>query len=1282
MADPVIGAAVQVLLEKLLSLTIEELSSSRDCKKDLDMLTQNVSLIQAFIHDAERRQVDDQAVKLWLKRLERASENAENVFDEFRYESIKRQVKIQKNSMKKVSDFISHTTFKSKMSRKINNINEELRAINKLAKHLGLQSLMVPPRHILPIRETDSVVVASEVVGRDNDVAEIKRKMLNMRDDVVLCTIPIVGMGGLGKTTLAKRIFNDEQIEKHFEKRVWLCLPEMSETKSFLQLILESLTKRKVEVQSRDIIVKTLQDELAGRKYLLVLDDLWHVDSTLWDEFVDTLRGINTSRGNFILVTTRMEQVASKVVPVGPHRLEKLAADHCWSIFKQRAFVDEDFPEEIVCMENRIVEMCQGLPLAASVLGGLLRNKEKHEWQAILDGNPLVAGEDDNGENCIKKILKLSYDYLPSPHLKKCFAYFAMFPKDIEFEKDQLIQLWMAEGFLHPCQEITVMEDIGNKFFQLLLRNSLLQDVKLDEHNNITHCKMHDLVHDLAGDILKSKLYDPKGNGGENLSQVRYFGWDSPSDQIDKMDEPGRLCTLFWRNNYISVDMLLTFKFLRVLNLSSSGIKELSAKIGKLIHLRYLDLSNTEITALPNSICKLYNLQTLRVDRCYSLQELPFEMGNMISLRHIYCHSRSQMPLNMGQLTCLQTLQYFNVGLEKGRRIEELGCLKNLRGKLKINGLQLVRSREEARTTYLQEKSNIYELAYVWFHDEPKCCETIVEHVLDGLQPHPNLKTVAVKNYLGTRFPSWFSEESVPNLVKLTLSCCKRCKEIPSLGQLKFLRHLELIGFLALEFIGPTFYGVEVNDNGSCSKIQVFPSLKELLLEDMHSLIEWKGVELIPTTSGVRMFPKLEKLRIRYCPLLKSTPNQFEILRELEILRVDSELPLLNLCSNLTSLVMLRVYGVTALTCFPDEILRNNVSLQFLSVEECREFHELPQSLYNLHSLKILRIGRCPSFSSFSVPSGENYLTSLQKFWLWNCDGLTNLPSGMLEHCRSLESLRVDYCKNLVSFPLHVGEMHSLSHLALSHCPKLICVPTGGVHHLTGLRHFVIGPFSEMVDFKEFQLIFNGIQSLHTLEVWGHLHWVSLPYQLMQLSDLIEIKIYGFGIEALPHRFGNLKSLERLMLMGCKRLQHLDFSDVMPNLCHLCINYCPLLEAISDGLGNLVSLQALFLQKCEKLEHLPSRDAMRRLTKLRILEIYGCPKLEESCSNSQWSNISHIPKIEVGGRIIQDLRNFKVMLEGCCGNSIQNPWAPITLGLVMYNRLQRNHFALRCFVEE
>uniref|UniRef100_M1CEV6 Cc-nbs-lrr resistance protein n=1 Tax=Solanum tuberosum TaxID=4113 RepID=M1CEV6_SOLTU len=950
------------------------------------------------------------------------------------------------------------------------------------------------------------------------------------------------------------------------------------------------LTKKKVEVQSRDIIVQTLQDELGEKKYLLVLDDMWRVNSTSWHEFMDTLREINTSKGNYILVTTRIKQVASTIA-VDLHMLRRLARDHCWSIFKQRAFVDREVPEEILSVENKIVEMCQGLPLAASVLGGLICNKDKHEWQAILDGNPLVAGEDDNGENSIKKILKLSYDYLPSPHLKKCFAYFAMFPKDFEFEKDQLIQLWMAEGFLRPCQETPVMEDVGNKFFQLLLQYSLLLNVELDVHNN-TICKMHDLLHDLAGDILKSKLFDQKSVGAENLSQVRYFGWDSPSDQIDKINEPRRLCTLFWKSN-ISDDMLLSFQFLKVLNLSGSGIEGLSAKISKLIYLRYLDLSNTEIEDLPNSICKLYNLQTFRVNNCFSLRKLPEEMENMISL-------------------------------EKGRRIEELGHLKNLRGELTIKGLQLVRNTDEARTTYLHEKPNIYQLVYLWSHDESESCEINDECVLDGLQPHPNLKNLEMENYLGTSFPSWFSEELLPNLVELKLSCCKRCKEIPSLGQLKFLRHLELIGFLELECIGPKFYGVEINDNGSRSNndnIQVFPSLKELVLEDMHSLIEWKGDEV-----RVRMFPGLEKLRITECPLLKGTPTQFEILRELRIERVDSEMPLLNLCSNLTSLVDLVVSNVKELTCLPDEMLRNNVSLQHLSVSECGEFRELPQSLYNLHSLKRLEITSCTNFSCFPVPSRENYLTSLQSLELCYCDILTSLPSGMLDHCLSLVSLNVFHCNNLVPFPL----------------------PSGGLHRLGILR---IGPFSEMVNFEAFQLIFNGIQqllSLRRLCVYGRLHWDSLPSQLMQLSHLTHIYIYDFGIEALPHSLDNLTSLETLQLMRCKQLQHLDFSDAIPKLRYLRMYDCPLLEGMSDGLGNLFSLKQLSFWNCEKLDHLPSRDAMRRLTKLWNL---GCPQLEESCTNqssanSQWSNISHIPKIEVGGSIIQDRRAMMKILNG------------------------------------
>lgn len=196
-------------------------------------------------------------------------------------------------------------------------------------------------------------------------------------------------------------------------------------------------------------------------------------------------------------------------------------------------------------------------------------------------------------------------------------------------------------------------------------------------------------------------------------------------------------------------------------------------------------------------------------------------------------------------------------------------------------------------------------------------------------------------------------------------------------------------------------------------------------------------------------------------------------------------MPLLNLYNNLTSLVKLNVSKVKELTCFPEEMLHNNISLQ------------LPQSLYNLHSLRILKISLFPNFHTFSIFDGEKYLTSLKSLGFTKCNRLTNLPSRILQHYRSLEYLTVNNCKNLVSYPLHFGEMPSLSQLDMLECPKLISVHTGGLHCLTGLRKLEIGPFSKMVDFEAFQLIFNGIQqllSLYKLRVHGRANWESLPH--------------------------------------------------------------------------------------------------------------------------------------------------------------------------------------------
>ncbi|XP_027166579.1 putative disease resistance protein RGA3 [Coffea eugenioides] len=692
MADAVLGSTTQVLVQTAINLASEQIGQFVGFKKDLQKLKDTLTEIQAFLSDAEKKQVTENFVKLWLENLERVAFDAENLLDDFNYEMIRRKVEIRNQMKRKVCFFFSVSNpiaFRCKMANKIQKISMDLKRINEQARNFSLQSQTAPAlsppseARFIKNRETDSATVDVSFVGRDSDVSAIVTQLTAMNNNETISVLPIVGMGGIGKTTLARKVFNDPNIEKHFEKRMWVCVSEDFNANRLFGMILQSLQGREPEAKDREARVKKLKELLDGKNYLLVLDDVWNKESTLWNDFLGSLKGTSQAKGSWILLTTRDQQVATitRISSPQDYSLERLSDDRCWFILKENAFGTGNVPGGLKDIGLKIAQKCRGLALAASVLGGMLRNKEINKWHQILDTGLQNIGEDRDGS--IIKILKLSFDHLPYPALKKCFAYCSIFPQDFELERNQLIQLWAAEGFLHSDPRKNMcMEEVGNDYFTILLESNLFQDVEKDGYGNVLNCKMHDLVHDMVQSIsecrtLRSKEPTEADFRGQSF---RYLAIER-SDREEKLPFPLNrsfryITTLVLVENRSIDDGLIIFlACLRVLNIASSNAKELPKSIGKLSHLRYLDSSDTLMETLPDSLCKLYNLQTLRVRDCRLLTKFPNNFKNLVNLRHFdFFHkdkSNDLTPLEIGQLHSLRTLPFFNIGKDAGGQIGE-----------------------------------------------------------------------------------------------------------------------------------------------------------------------------------------------------------------------------------------------------------------------------------------------------------------------------------------------------------------------------------------------------------------------------------------------------------------------------------------------------------------------------------------------------------------------------------------------------------------------------------
>ncbi|XP_026429743.1 putative disease resistance protein RGA3 [Papaver somniferum] len=521
--ERILANGVSQILNKLVPVVAQEISLAWGVKDELKKVQRTLDMILAVITDAERRQEEEEAVRLWLRSLKDVAFDADDVMDDFTYETLRRDER--GNHLKnKLLDFVWFSNnplgFSFKMAGKVRNINRRLNEITENMNKFQLQSASVNNTSMVHgessdhrrRRQTASVIIQSEVVGRKDDKNKIidmitKATASSSSSDVnqsseKVSIISIVGMGGLGKTTLAQLVYNDELVIKQFDQRIWVCVSTNFDVENIFIKIMESITLDKFDsVSSFDLLVNKVQEKLQGKKFLLVLDDLWNENALQWERLKNSFHV--GAQGSKILITTRNIQVENVVKGSDrPYQLKKLQEDECWSIIEKKAFSPGGALKtpNMTNIGKEIANKCSGLSLAAKFLGSLMHSKnEEKDWLSIKESGIWNTQE---GQSEIRPVLKLSYDNL-SPHLKQCFSYCSIFPKGSEIRREILIHLWMAEGFFEPSSNIVgnerSMEEIGEEFFDSLLWSSFLDGVKKNELDDIVTCKMHDLGRDVVG---------------------------------------------------------------------------------------------------------------------------------------------------------------------------------------------------------------------------------------------------------------------------------------------------------------------------------------------------------------------------------------------------------------------------------------------------------------------------------------------------------------------------------------------------------------------------------------------------------------------------------------------------------------------------------------------------------------------------------------------------------------------------------------------------------------
>ncbi|XP_024028473.1 disease resistance protein RPM1 [Morus notabilis] len=882
---------VTPVIDMLVQLLLKRATLFRRVHGEVKSLKDELESIQCFLIEAEEKlekgDVND-GVKTWVKQVREEAYHIEDVMDEYLLRVAQRShLHGFIGLLHKTGHFFKSFKSRNDVAFAIKSIKASLREIKDRGERYGfnsLEKLGSSSSRALTSFERYDPRLGSLFIGEDEfmDVYSTRDELVTrlVEGELSRTVISFVGEGGVGKTTLAKQVYDNEMVKGHFDCRAWFTVSQAYNPDVLLMTMKRyfcpTFECNVGEIDMMKEVISQLRQCLQAKRYVFVFDDVWHTD--FWGVMKYVLP--NNDKGSRVIITTRNDAVVASCKDTVFDLVKKLqpwSQESSWELFLKKAFQferDGCCPLELKQLSLEIVRQCQGLPLVIAAVAGLLSTKEKvlFEWKKIyealcfnLEGNPQLSN--------ISKILSLSYYNLPY-YLKYCLLYFGIFPRNHLVPDVRLYRYWIAEGFVKERREKT-LEQVAEEYLNELIQRNLVQVWNMNFSGSDKLCRVHDLMHDMifskAGELGFCNAFI--GKKSSLTQRSRRLAVYSSSHVMENVEDYSARSIFVFNNELTTPFVEFTFekfKLLKVLDFSNTPLDCIPEGLGSLHHLRSLNLRNTKVRMLPKSICKLNNLETLDIVNT-QISELPIEINKLRNLRHLLglCHDPARgygieafqgqrLHRGIGHLEELQTLSNVQALHNEFCIVKELELLTQLRW---LGISKLTEEMGRSLCTSIEKMNNLERLTI---------CSTDTEsEILDlhSISSPPHF--LQRLNLMGPldEFPRWIV--NLPYLSRLSLFSSRLSDE-----PLKYLCHLPNLSLL---WLCRAYNGEKL-----LFKESGFQKLKLLEVSELYRL------NAVTIENG--SLPLLEEVRIGSNPQLKEVPSGMQNLRSLKLLEI-SQMP-------------------------------------------------------------------------------------------------------------------------------------------------------------------------------------------------------------------------------------------------------------------------------------------------------------------------------------------------------------------------------------------------------